>query len=188
MTGPRSRKLRNHGGGFTLLELVLVMMIITTLLAIAAPSMRGWAAGTKLRNAADEFVSLARYARTQAVTSGNVYLIQVNASAGTYQLRMVEAGQVVDVPNRFGQLRSIPDGARLEMTRQTPVGATSAFAGTQQQQQTGGVTGSQDNIEFYPTGRTQPAKLRISDDRGGYDIECPSPTEDFRLVLEERAS
>jgi prepilin-type N-terminal cleavage/methylation domain-containing protein len=39
---------RSTSRGFTLLELVVVMMIIATVLAMAAPSLRGWHKGAML--------------------------------------------------------------------------------------------------------------------------------------------
>ena len=60
----------NHHA-FTLLELVLVMVVICTVLAIAAPSMRGWNQGNKLKDAATEFIALTKLARTmEPRTSG----------------------------------------------------------------------------------------------------------------------
>ena len=42
--------------GFTLLELILVMVIICTALALAAPSLNGWARGSKMRDAVSTMI------------------------------------------------------------------------------------------------------------------------------------
>jgi hypothetical protein len=44
------------------------------------------------------------------------------------------------------------------------------------------------SIDFYPTGRAQPARVRISTERAFYEIESPSPTEEFRLITQEQPS
>jgi len=58
--------------GFTLLELILVMVILATVMALAAPKLQSWRQGGKLRNSADEFVAATRFARTRAISSGSV--------------------------------------------------------------------------------------------------------------------
>lgn len=156
----------NHRGrhlGFTLLELVLVMMIVCITLAMAAPSLRGWSKGLRLRDEADAFVAVARLARTQAVTTSKPHRLVIDSAAGAYQLMVQEGDQFVALDSGFGRVFQLPDGYRIELR-------------TMQQ--------STDNfIPFYPTGRTQPACVRITSDVGeAVDIACASPAESFEIV------
>jgi type II secretion system protein H len=151
---------RHHA--FTLLELVLVMVVICTVLAIAAPSMRGWNQGNKLKDAATEFITLTKLARTMAVSNSRTYRIQFDASLESYQLQQQDGEQWVGVGTEDSAQRVLPDGYRLEWT----------------DGQRGRTT-----IEFYSTGRMQPATLRLTSPDGDVtDIECPSPTEGYRLA------
>src|SRR3954464_4283125 len=90
--GPHVRAgLRCHRA-FTLIELILVLLIIGTVLAMASPSLRGWSRGSKIRDAGEQFLSVARYGRAQAVADARMYRLQVDAKSGTYQL-LVQDGE-----------------------------------------------------------------------------------------------
>jgi type II secretion system protein H len=155
---------RGRQNGFTLLELILVMMIVCITLAMVAPSLRGWSKGSRLRDEADAFVAVTRLARTQAVTSSKPYRLVIDSSAGTYQLMVQEGEEFVALNSGFGRVFELPTGYRIELRA------------TQE---------SMENfIPFYPTGRTQPAQVRITSDLGEtVDIECASPAESYEIVL-----
>src|SRR5215208_972893 len=79
---------RTRSSAFTLLELVLVMVIIATVLAMAAPSLRGWHKGSKMKDTAAEFISLTELARTRAVSSTVVHRLMVDSQNGRCFLAM----------------------------------------------------------------------------------------------------
>src|SRR5215475_2100789 len=85
-------KRRTRYSGFTLLELVLVMLIACTALAIAAPKMSGWSNAGKLRNLADQFITLTRYARTNAISEATIYRIQIDTQGGKFWLMKRASG------------------------------------------------------------------------------------------------
>src|SRR5882757_3932215 len=87
-----SMNRRTRQSGFTLLELMLVMLIITIVLAMAAPSMRGWRRATNLKGAAEDFITVTRYARVQAVTNGAVHRVILEPATGRYYVA-VQSGQ-----------------------------------------------------------------------------------------------
>src|SRR4051812_2843876 len=103
-------KMRAKNFGFTLLELVLVMMIIATVLAAAAPRLTGWSRGTKLRDAGDQFLSLTKYARTQAIADCRVYRLNVDAGQGAYWLTIQQGQQFANLGSDFGRIFLVPDG------------------------------------------------------------------------------
>src|SRR5688572_1587989 len=55
---------------FTLLELIVVLLVLSVLFAMAAPSFSGFGAGRAAHQTASQIVTLARWAREQAVTEG----------------------------------------------------------------------------------------------------------------------
>jgi type II secretion system protein H len=152
--------------GFTLLELILVMVIICTALALAAPSLNGWARGSKMRNAVDQFVALTQFARTQAVSTGTVHRLQIDGAARTYYvvIQDVQGGdQFLPLNTEMGRPFSLPDEFSLKMTDESGQ--------------------NRDFVDFYPTGRTDPATVQITAPDGETKtIQCPSPTEAFHLV------
>jgi len=156
------RPRRHLPGAFTLIELILVLVILSTALAIAAPSLRGWARGSKLRDAADQFQAVTRWARAQAIAESQTY--RLNVVDGRYWLTAQEGLEFVPVMSDFGAQFVMPDGASITMTQRD------------QSQPLEFVT-------FYPTGRTtSPAIVRLADDRGTYDFVCDTPAEGFRRL------
>lgn len=157
------RVTTSRRSGFTLLELILVMVIACTALALTAPSLRGWSRGAKLRAAADDLVALARRARTQAAGDGAVYRLNIDPNAGAYRLTVQSGTEFAAIGSSYGRRFEIPEGFRIEMTK--------AVA-------TSGAT-----IDFFPNGRTEAARITLSTDQGdSIIVECPSPAERFRVL------
>lgn len=151
--------------GFTLLELVLVMVVMCTVLAMAAPSLRGFFASRQTADAAAQILALTRLARTQAVAEGRTYRLNVDVEAGTYWLTAQEGGAFKQLQTEFGRVFSLPEGTRI------------TWQETSQQL-------SQEHIQFYPNGRTDATTVRLTGRQGEVvEITCPSATELFRVIL-----
>jgi type II secretion system protein H len=159
---------RRYPRGFTLLELVLVLLILCIAAAAAAPSLVGWSRASRVRDAGDLFLAVARWARTAALADSTVYRLNVDSRAGTYWVTEQDGMNYVTPGNEFGRVFSVPQGFTIAMTT----------VGREAQQPLSAV-------DFLPTGRTQPARVRIGrSDTDAVDIECPSPAEGFRLSSE----
>jgi type II secretion system protein H len=156
-------RIRSTHSGFTLLELVLVMLVIAVAAAMVAPSLRGSVSGRRLGDAATQLVSLAQYARTQAVTQGRSYRLNVDVSARTYWLTSREYDVFQNLTNDFGRVISVPDGVGIECDIQRQDDGT--------------------YVEFRPSGRTDPATIRLRDDNNKVlVVACDSATELFHTV------
>ena len=159
-------KQRSAHSGFTLLELVLVMMIVMAALALAAPSMGGWGRTTKLRDAGDQFLAVTRWARSQAIADARIYRLNIDSYAGRYWLTMQEGETFVELGKNFGQAFALPEGYRIAIVADT-IGAP-----------TSGQT-----IDFHGNGRVQPARVQIANDVGGViEIAAIAATDEFALV------
>ena len=145
------------------MELVLVLMLITIAMAIAAPSLRNFWKGNRVKDAGDQLAYITRLARTQAISDGAIYRLGIDPNGDGYALYKQQAEGFVLIPsNNF----ALPEETHVEVTKSDGSGA--------------------DHIDFYPNGRTEPASIRLS--AVGYNdiiLTCPSPTESFSLVSGE---
>lgn len=147
----------------------MVIMIIAIVALIAAPALATFGKGRGVGNCADQIVALTRWARTESITRGVAYRLNLDPATGTFWLTVVnDDGTVGQLGEDFGRVFSAPAGVVIDWNAPT--------------QQDGRY------IQFLPTGRTDPATIRVSD-RGGKTIEitCYSPTELFHVVTKAEA-
>jgi len=155
MTHPREHP------GFTLLELVLVLVVMATILAMAAPSLRGWSHGAQLRDAGEQFLAVTRWARAHAISEAQIH--RMNVGPSRYQVTIQDGQNFVQIGSEFGRVFQIPENLHLQLTDQQnqPI----------------------DHVDFFPTGRTQPARVRISAaDGDNVQLECSAPAEGFVVL------
>ena len=109
----RSRTSR----AYTLLELVLVLAIIASTLAMAAPALSGFARGRRAEEAARQFVALTRWARSQAVTDGVAYKLVVDPAAGQWKLNIHDAAtdSFTESTGPFGRVFKVPEGVEIQI-------------------------------------------------------------------------
>ena len=74
-------------GGFTLIELILVMMLLIIMVTIVTPRLTSFFNGRKLDSEVRRFVTLTHYAQSRAVSDGVPMLLWVDSKAGTYGLQ-----------------------------------------------------------------------------------------------------
>src|SRR5258708_16863770 len=98
----RRSKFFCRWAGFTLVELILVLMVLTVMVSIVAPSLRGFGVGRQSSDAATQILSLAQWARAQAVTDGKVYRLNFDVTGRTFGVTVQEAGVFEAAPNEYG--------------------------------------------------------------------------------------
>ena len=76
----------NSPKGITLLELTVVILMLTAMLLVSIPNMRGIQERNKLITATREIVGLIRYARAEAITSEHETEIRIDMEKGKYRL------------------------------------------------------------------------------------------------------
>lgn len=152
--------------GFTLLELIVVLLVLSILFAMAAPSFSGFGAGQAAHRTASQIVTLARWAREQAVTEGRPYRLNFDPVNGIYYVTAANGAVFENVRVDLGRPFSVPEGVTL--TFDAP--------------QVGGLS----YLEFLPTGRVQPARVRIvSRDDQPIELAALSATEPLRVLTAE---
>ena len=147
------------------------MLIIATTLAVAAPSLRGWNKGSKLRDEVDQFLSVTRYARTEAIASATPHRLVIEESSGRYWLLRKENLEFVNFVGEFGQEFTLPDGYRLALQ-----------LSPQPMIDTPPPTGEA-VINFSPLGQTDPARVMFTAEHGQtVSVACATPYDVFRVI------
>lgn len=149
---------------FTLLELVLVLAIIASALAMVAATLSGFARGQRADNAARQFVSLTRWARSQAVTDGVSYRLKVDVAAGQWQLSVQDPATdgFADSDSPFGRVFTVPEG--VEIQAELPI------------------TDGQQTITFDPTGRCDTGTLHFVGHGSDVTVSCNDSVEVYRIL------
>jgi len=153
-----------------------VLVLISTILAIAAPSLRSFVHGRQTSDAAAHMLALTRLARSQAVALGCVYRLNIDTEEGTYWLTRQEVGAFVEIEGDQGRRHLLPVGVSVAV--ESPTAAESPTGA-------GSPTASESvwSIQFYPDGRSDVATIALASGEGEVlCVTCPSASERFRVV------
>jgi prepilin-type N-terminal cleavage/methylation domain-containing protein len=185
---PRRFSLARCRGGFTLLELLLVLAVIAIIVGLARPMLNNFARGRQLGDTAEEVIMRARWAHTQAVTRGISYRLNFDPTkreiwltmqTGPAFQNMLQSQNAVPgqplgtnsatfdvVGEEMGQVISVPEGISFKCSLV---------------QQADGMY-----VEFHPSGRSDPASIAFSD-QSGKVIEAGTltATEPFHVLSDD---
>jgi prepilin-type N-terminal cleavage/methylation domain-containing protein len=162
-----SRLQSARAKGFTLLELILVMLILSTVLAMAAPSLRGFFGSRQAQDTAAQILALTQFARSQAISEGVIYRLNFDTRDRVYWLTAWKSGAFDELETEFGQIFTLPKDMAMELE--------------DVEEEEGDVY-----VEFTPQGAVTAATIRLIDRRGrALEVSCPSITESFSIVESE---
>ena len=148
----------------TLLELILVMVILSTVLAMAAPSLRGFFTSRRTEDTAAQILTLTQLARSQAISEGVVYRLNFDARDRTYWLTARKAGVFESLDTEMGQVYTIPQDIELEL-QDIDKKDKDVF------------------LVFTPHGTATAGAIRLTDRSGRVvEVSSPSVTEPFSIV------
>ncbi len=152
---------RRRRSGFTLLELVLVMVIICTLLGAASPSLRGFFVSRKTDDTATRIAATTRLARSRAISEGCVYRLNFDLRERTFFLTVLDEGGFRQIESSLGLAFRLPEEVQVSIV---------------------GAYGNRAYLDFFPDGRAEPATIRVTDVKGGVaEVVCAAPTEAFAV-------
>lgn len=156
---------KSRAPAFTLVELILVMLVIATVLAVSAPMMRGFFKSRQPADAATSVLSLTQYAHTQAISRGQVWRLNVDARSGKYWLTYQKAGAFVRARDDMGRDFSVPEGVTVRLCAIVPGTPEPTY------------------IQFLPSGRCEPASVEICGAQGQqYLVSTACATESFSIL------
>jgi general secretion pathway protein H len=139
--------------GFTLLEMVVVLVLIATVVGIGAAAMSRRLPGQQLRIAAKELAGQLRYTRAQAIATGKPQLFVLDARTREWHAGERRSGRLP------GDFLIVATGARNE------------------QQREGSVT-----VRFFPEGAATGGRFLISRDRAAWQVDVEWLTGEVRLA------
>ena len=114
---PRSRLPLPRSRGFTLLEIMLVLMLLGLSASLIIPSLPTGSGSAQLQQQADKFAALARAARQQALIEGRSLGIAVENKSGGYVFMSAESGQWQQISqSRLFKQASLPDDISIAIT------------------------------------------------------------------------
>ena len=151
---------------FTLLELILVMVLMCSILAFVAPSLRNFFVSRQTTDAAGQIVSLAQFARTQAATEGRTYRLNLDTGALTYWLTAQDPNgpDFIALGTEFGRTFNLPEGAAFDLSADPKANVT-------------------DHIDFLADGTASAAAIGVVGREGNtLWITSPTLTDSFRVV------
>src|SRR5262245_9032995 len=137
-------------GGFTLIELMVVIVLMVILTAVILPEMRGTFEGAVLRSTARKLVSAMSMAHSRAITLQQMHRVVLDPNAGRFVIeRTAREGE----GGRYASLSDLPGGAgdldkRIAFdVRREGEGDRGAFS-------------------FYANGTADPAEIVLRDREG----------------------
>ncbi|MBN2064032.1 MAG: hypothetical protein JW745_04445 [Sedimentisphaerales bacterium] len=148
----------------TLLELILVMIVLCTVLAMAAPSLRGFFANREISDVSYTISALLNYASGQAVTQGNYYRFNYSDDTNQFWLTSIRNGNYELLRNDYGRRFDIPRDIKVYITDWPMLDGCHC-------------------VEFSPLGRKTAGRMRlVNPQENTVDIICQSITEPYQVV------
>jgi len=168
-TSPTGRNSRQ--GGFTLVELTLVVVLMVALAAVAAPAFAGFWRASQAKSCAWRIAALARAAREQAICRGARTSLQYDAEAREFRLAVEP--DPVNAPGEF-------EGLELASARPAgipdPVEAVDCSVEGQAADQARPVI-------FFPDGQALEAEIVLQASNGpAFSIKISALTGQARVI------
>lgn len=145
--------------GFTLLELILVIVILSLSLVLIPPSLSRISKTTELKGAAQKIAAILRHSRSEAVHKGRIYQVSLQSEQRQVQvqeLKPTEEEKAKEPESPPPRLFSLPDGIFIREIELNPSRSISEFP----------------TIEFYPSGGSNGGSFLVKGEaQKGYRIK-----------------
>jgi type II secretion system protein H len=171
-TSPRFPLHANCSRGFTLLELMVVIVLIGIITALILPEMRGTYQDALLRSTGRELVNAFNIANSRAVSLNQAHRLNIDQRTGRYVLEMrvredEHGGEFVpvqDVPGAQGELDT-----RITVSFRQP-GEAAPEEESEAEPSSAGLDAARNTREgtilFYPDGTSDAREILLQDEQG----------------------
>ncbi len=147
MSDSRPMRVLQGTAGFTLVEIMVVLLLLGFILLLASPNFRGILAPRDFKRAVLGFAGTLRYAQSQAATTKVHHRLNINVTENAYWIsREGEIGKFDRDPSSLGQLTPLPAGVSFLDVYQTERGKINS-----------GVA----YVEFSPTGWAEECTIHM---------------------------
>ena len=146
----------------------MVLAVISVVLSVCAPTLRGFFLSRQTADSAAVMLSLTKWARSEAISHGTTVRLNIDAKEGTFWLTRQEGGRFVDLEIDMGRTFEVPQDSTIAWKTPMP----------------GAPPQGPVYVQFYPSGRSDVGTVEITG-RGDekYRITCDAASESFRLIL-----
>lgn len=156
--------------GFSLLELVIVLIIVSLSIALISPSLSRFSKSAEIKATAQKVSSLLRNSRSEAVNRGEIHQILFDLSSKELRVQSIKPEDLETEKTKderdSGRTFSIPDWIHIREMKTAPGQFTSELPA----------------IEFYPNGGSNGGSFLLEgDDQRSYRIQVHSITGAVRI-------
>lgn len=150
--------------GFTLMELILVMMVVAISAMIAAPKLADFSRQRRLPNAAVDLATTARWCRVQALENGVQYRLNLDPVGGSYWVTKDDGTGLnfTEIAGEWGEEVFLPEGIEMEC-QDIPQEEDGMY------------------ITFLPGGQSDVATISLSSERRTLNITSETPSGLYRV-------
>ncbi len=145
MNGSISLKNNNKYGGFTLIELIVVLIIIGVVFVVSFPRLSGLMSGRKLMGETAQLAARLDYIRSRAVAERKVYKVEFNTGEDKYRVSWQGDTEVEE-----RKWQTLPDFISIKRIKQ----------------ETTNYGRGQSTISFFPRGNSTGAEIELETERG----------------------
>ena len=148
------------GRGFSLIEMIVVLVLIGLSVSLVIPSLSRISKTIELKGASQKISGILRYCRSEAVNKGQIYQIFLDADLREVRVQRMESSEMREESEKkeekpFKRTYSLPSGINMKDVKLASPLYPSDFP----------------TIEFYPNGGSNGGSFLLnSEERGGYRI------------------
>jgi type II secretion system protein H len=160
-----------QAAGFTLLELMVVMVLIGLITAMILPEMKGTFQDMLLRSTARDLVSAFALASSQAITLNQTHRVRLDHLSGRYIVE--RAAPKSDAASAFEPSADLPGAkGQLDPRIRIEIRKPNQEAGRDADEEGGGRAGfpgrpgDSDAFAFYADGTAEPGEVVLEDQEG----------------------